>query len=50
MDLVLDVVLYLWGKVQVVMQRANMQNPEFKHKYDKVHIYMLLKVINTENG
>ncbi|XP_047192964.1 cilia- and flagella-associated protein 54-like isoform X3 [Scophthalmus maximus] len=34
-DLVLDVVLYLWGKVQVVMQRANMQNPEFKHKYDK---------------
>lgn len=43
-DLVLDVVLFLWAKVKVVMQRDQLQNPELTHyheklcNYDKVHI------------
>nr|XP_043899051.1 cilia- and flagella-associated protein 54-like isoform X4 [Solea senegalensis] len=38
-DLVLDVVLFLWGKVKVVLQRDNMKNPEFSHYREKVDAY-----------
>ncbi|XP_019941027.1 cilia- and flagella-associated protein 54 [Paralichthys olivaceus] len=35
-DLVLDVVLFLWGRVKVVMQRDKMENPELAHYLEKV--------------
>lgn len=35
-DLVLDVVLFLWGKVKVVMQRDQLQNLEFTYYLEKV--------------
>ncbi|XP_044078247.1 cilia- and flagella-associated protein 54-like [Siniperca chuatsi] len=38
-DLVLDVVLFLWGKVKVVMQRDQLQNLEFTHYLEKVDNY-----------
>ena len=38
-DLVLEVVLFLWGKMKVVMQRDQLQNPEFTHNLEKVDNY-----------
>ncbi|GLD46802.1 cilia- and flagella-associated protein 54 isoform X4 [Lates japonicus] len=38
-DLVLDVVLFLWAKVKVVMQRDKLQNPELTHYLEKVDDY-----------
>ncbi|KAI3373646.1 hypothetical protein L3Q82_022233 [Scortum barcoo] len=35
-DLVLDVVLFLWGKVKLVMQRGEQQNLEFTHYLERV--------------
>lgn len=36
MDLVLDVVIFLWGKVKMVMQRDQLQNPDFTYHMEKV--------------
>ena len=38
-DLVLDVVLFLWGKVKLVFQRDQLQNVEFMHYLEKVDNY-----------
>ncbi len=38
-DLVLDVVLFLWGKVKVVIQRDQLQNLDFTHYLEKVDNY-----------
>ncbi|XP_071316210.1 cilia- and flagella-associated protein 54 isoform X2 [Trachinotus anak] len=38
-DLVLDIVLFLWDKVKVVIQRDKLQNPEFTHYLEKVDNY-----------
>ncbi|KAM9348845.1 cilia- and flagella-associated protein 54 [Symphorus nematophorus] len=38
-DLVLDVVLFLWGKVKVVVQRDQLQNREFTHNLEKKDNY-----------
>lgn len=35
-DLVLDVVLFLWGKVKLMVQK---ENPEFTHYTEKVEYY-----------
>ncbi|XP_056253277.1 cilia- and flagella-associated protein 54-like isoform X3 [Seriola aureovittata] len=38
-ELVLEVFLFIWGKVKVVMQRDELQNPEFTHYLEKVDNY-----------
>ncbi|XP_029304212.1 cilia- and flagella-associated protein 54 [Cottoperca gobio] len=38
-DLVLDVLLFLWGKVKQVIQRHQLQNLEFQLYLEKVHHY-----------
>lgn len=38
-DLVLEVVLFLWGKVKLVMLRDQLQNPELTHSLEKVDNY-----------
>lgn len=38
-DLVLDIVLFLWDKIKVVMQRDQLQSLEFTHYHEKVDHY-----------
>jgi len=38
-DLVLDVVLFLWGKVKLMIQKYQLQNQEFTHHHEKVDTY-----------
>ncbi|XP_054482513.1 cilia- and flagella-associated protein 54-like [Anoplopoma fimbria] len=38
-DLVLDVVLFLWGKVKMVIKRNQLQNLELTHYHEKVYMY-----------
>lgn len=38
-DLVLDVVLFLWGKVKLVLQRDQLPNLEFTNYLEKVDSY-----------
>lgn len=38
-DLVLDVVLFLWGKMKVVMRRDQLQSLEFTYYLEKVDNY-----------
>lgn len=38
-DLVLDVVLFLWGEVKLVIPRDQLQNLQFTHYHEKVDNY-----------